>query len=657
MKLTTFLVLVLLAAVGVDAQTVAGDRVRLTAAPCTIDSVDGTPDKLRLVDCSTVTTGGSSNLTLNPAGDLVLQPAGADVLPNAGYTVNLGALSNKYLALHASELWVETLVAQNTLATIGGRVLVAPTTSLTADIGTGATSISVKHNNLANGDRVYLEANGAVEFMAITSSASGSGPYTYTVTRNLDGSGANAWYAGDAILNTGTTGNGFIDLYSTAGVLSGSGPTIVGNVRTGTTYNNIAPRWAVGNLNGVYGYGATTYGAAFGDASGTNVTVDATNGFRVRNGTTNKFVADTAGNLSIVGDLSVGTAGVIRSGATAYGTGTGWIMEYNGGTPRFRIGNPAGNRLTWDGTTLTVVGDGSGITSIDGANITTGTINVGSINATGFGGNQIRNGSFEGATTAAQLSGWKKGNDSTGSAGITTTNLGTTGPYSLYIAPTNGFYTQALYNAFTVDDSTTYRVSFDLYSTGSGGGPAFNCVMFESSSSASTVSYVQLSGATGTDVNYTSTKALYADAAVASGWTHYEVVYTPTAGTKWASLSFQNKSGTVGGSTYTIEAFDNVEVAKQLGAGSIKASSITADRLSVSSLSSISANIGSITAGAISIAGGVFNLQSNGATYISVLDAGTVQTTNASIFGIAGGSNQYVCVAPSGTLYGSAGGC
>jgi hypothetical protein len=65
---------------------------------------------------------------------------------------------------------------------------------------------------------------------------------------------------GDAAL-TRDTGNGFIDLYSTAGVLSGSGPTIVGNVRTGTTYNNIAPRWAIGNLNGLYGYGATTYGA------------------------------------------------------------------------------------------------------------------------------------------------------------------------------------------------------------------------------------------------------------------------------------------------------------------------------------------------------------------------------------------------------------
>jgi hypothetical protein len=400
MKLTTFLVLVLLAAVGVDAQTVAGDRVRLTAAPCTIDSVDGTPDKLRLVDCSTVTTGGSSNLTLNPAGDLVLQPAGADVLPNAGYTVNLGALSNKYLALHASELWVETLVAQNTLATIGGRVLVAPTTTLTADLSIGATSITVKHNNLANGDRVYLEANGAVEFMAITSAASGSGPYTYTVTRNLDGTGANAWYAGDAVLNTGTTGAGFIDLYSASGVLSGSGPTIVGNVRTGTTYNQVAARWAIGNLNGLYGYGATTYGAAFGDPSATNVTVDATNGFRIRSGTTNKFQADTSGNLSIVGDLSVGTSGVIRSGATSYAAGTGWILEYNGGTPRLRIGTAAGNRLTWDGTTLAVVGDGSGLTSINGGNIQTGTITATQIAASTITGSKIAAGTI----TATNLS-------------------------------------------------------------------------------------------------------------------------------------------------------------------------------------------------------------------------------------------------------------
>jgi hypothetical protein len=214
---------------------------------------------------------------------------------------------------------------------------------------------------------VLLEANGSVEWIAVASAVSGSGPYTYTITRNLDGSGANNWTAGDAVFNTGTTNSGFIDLYSTAGVISGSGPTIVGNVRTGTTYSNIAARWAIGNLNALYGYGVTTYGAAFGDPSATNVTVDATNGFRIRSGTTNKFLADTSGNLSIVGDLSVGSSGLIRSGATSYASGTGYVLDFNGGTPRLRVGTTAGNRLQWDGTDLTLVSanatiDANGIT-------------------------------------------------------------------------------------------------------------------------------------------------------------------------------------------------------------------------------------------------------------------------------------------------------
>ena len=173
-------------------------------------------------DAATVTVMPTGNVVFNNGGDLVFNPTGNDVLPTTGYDINIGALTNKFLALHAAELWVETLVAQNTMATIGGRILVAPTTLLTADLTTGATSIIVKHNNLASGDRVYLEANGNVEFLAITNNGSGAGPYTYTVTRNLDGTGANAWAAGDAILNTGQTGNGFIDLYSVRGVKAGT---------------------------------------------------------------------------------------------------------------------------------------------------------------------------------------------------------------------------------------------------------------------------------------------------------------------------------------------------------------------------------------------------------------------------------------------------
>lgn len=286
-------------------------------------SFSATPTVTSLTATSSLTTptvGASSNLTLSPTGDLVLAPAGVDVLPNTGYTVNLGALTNKYLTLHAAELWVETLVAQNTVATIGGRVLVGPTNILAANAGTGATTLTFKYNNFSNGDRIYFEANGSVEFMAVTSSAGGSaGAYTYSVTRNLDGSGANAWTAGDAAFDTGTTGNGFIDLYSVAGVLPGStaGPTIVGNVRTGTTYNNIAPRWAIGNLNGLYGYSGSTYGAAFGDPSGAWLKIDPTNGVRIGYNSTTKTQLDASGNASFVsGALTITENGVLLTPGT-----------------------------------------------------------------------------------------------------------------------------------------------------------------------------------------------------------------------------------------------------------------------------------------------------------------------------------------------------
>ena len=44
------------------------------------------------------------------------------------------------------------------------------------------------------------------------------------------------------------------------------GPSIAGRVRTSDTiYSSIEPRWIVGNLNGMFGYGQNIYGAAFGD--------------------------------------------------------------------------------------------------------------------------------------------------------------------------------------------------------------------------------------------------------------------------------------------------------------------------------------------------------------------------------------------------------
>lgn len=248
-----------------------------------------------------------------------LRITGADILPGANYFENLGAIDKKFLTLYAAELWVETLVAQDTIATIGGRILVGPTTSLIAALSTGATTVDVKHNQMASGDCVYMEAAGKVEFMSIDSGPSTiTGGYRYTVTRNLDGSGANQWYAGDAVFNTGQTGNGFIDIYSLRGVKASTeiGPTIVGNIRNSATYNDWSSGWAIGNLKGIYGYSATTFGVAFGKyAAGIpHITIDATNGYRAFSDlTTVRLQINTSGVMTL--NDSTGTAKITLDGS------------------------------------------------------------------------------------------------------------------------------------------------------------------------------------------------------------------------------------------------------------------------------------------------------------------------------------------------------
>jgi hypothetical protein len=263
-------------------------------------TADGILSLLR-INTDVIGDRSGSNLTLSPTGDIIFDPTGNDLYPLTNYDLNLGLLNKKFLALHAAELWVETLVAFNTLATIGGRVLIGATTELTLDLGVSDTTIYVKHNEMANGDIVYLEENGSVEFMQITSSPSGGGPYSYTVTRNLDGSGANNWYAGTAVFNTGTTGDGFIDLYSFRGVKSATqyGPTIVGNVRDSATYNAWTEHWAIGNLNGLYGYSVNTYGVGLGKYGNDHLVIDSINGVRFRDASNNVVAQFNAAVLTM----------------------------------------------------------------------------------------------------------------------------------------------------------------------------------------------------------------------------------------------------------------------------------------------------------------------------------------------------------------------
>lgn len=729
---TRFLVFLVLVFVGARASAqshiVVGDIFRLNAGPCSISSVDGSPDKIVLSQCPVLTTGAATSMTLQPTGDLVLAPEGHDILPNVGYTQNLGALANKYLTLHAAELWVETLVAQNTIATIGGRVLVAPTNILTSDLSTIATSITVKYNNLASGARVYLEADGKVEWMAVTSTASGSGPYTYTVTRNLDLSGANAWFAGDAVLNTGTTGSGFIDIFSVAGVLSGAGPTIVGNVRTGTTYSQVAPRWAIGNLDGLFNYGATTFGAAFGDASATNVTIDATNGFRIRSGTTDKLAADTSGNLSLTGDLILGTSSVMRSSsATSLTTGDGFYMS-GGATPTFRIGNPAGNRFVYDSGSGTAAffGDASGATNLN----------------VGAGRNMVRNSDCAVSTSdwtfatgsgltfslGFALSPWRL-NDESNTCYVTVVGTPTTStqtaaylsaPFpviaghryeaSAYLGVQRTGNTQVLLQWLDVFGALISNSGGNNCTTASAGGiyladycrsgivataPVGTVLarpVIQTTHNGGANPFVffvhnffgeALTGQTDlTPWGPAGMTTINGGVIETDSITAAKIVAGTITGTKIAAGTITATNISAGTITAT-QIAGNTITAGNIAAGTITgteiaASTITAAKLSVTSLSAITADLGTVNAGTVngvsisgsSISGGtiqigtgsMFNgltVASNGVTTVDVIQAGDLNVTGPGAVGIAslaGSGSRVICATSTGFLFASSNG-
>ncbi len=243
----------------------------------------------------------AGNLALQPTGELILAPGSRVVAPATSMTVDLGTPSRQFRSVWAGELQVQSLVAREVLASVGGRILVGPTTALTADVGAGGTTIYCRHNNLGVGDVLFLEAHYHQEYLQVLAGPSGTGPYAYTVTRDLAGSGANAWYAGDAVFNTGQAGNGFIDIYSERGTKSAgeAGPTLVGNVRNSGRWDDWSPRWASGNLQGLYDYTEPVYGHAAGEYGGVWQAMDPGRGFRIMHGRTRTFEVTPDGLLRL----------------------------------------------------------------------------------------------------------------------------------------------------------------------------------------------------------------------------------------------------------------------------------------------------------------------------------------------------------------------
>jgi hypothetical protein len=179
--------------------------------------------------------------------------------------------------------------------------------------------------------------------------------YSGTSKISLDSSG-NASFTGSVTAATGAIGNWTIGTNTISAtnlaLTSGAANTAHILAGTGATAGGVNSAAAAGDI--VFWAGSTHANRATANfrveadgslyASDANITgaIDANSG--------------TLGSLTVDGTLSLGTGGVIKSGATAYNTGTGFWFDYNAGTPRFFIGNAAGNKLTWDGSSLSITG-------------------------------------------------------------------------------------------------------------------------------------------------------------------------------------------------------------------------------------------------------------------------------------------------------------
>lgn len=99
------------------------------------------------------------------------------------------------------------------------------------------------------------------------------------------------------------------------------------------------------------------------NANGTITAFDIRTGGKIVFGAdvqSDNFVANTSGwRLErSSGDVEFGSGtfrGIVRGGATAFGTGTGFWMGLDGGQYKFRVGDPAGARVEWDGSSWNVV--------------------------------------------------------------------------------------------------------------------------------------------------------------------------------------------------------------------------------------------------------------------------------------------------------------
>lgn len=288
--------------------------------------------------------GVASGTSLNLSGNLTVGGnVASHLIADATDTRDIGSPTILWRKGYLSELDA-VLFAQNTISVIGGWLIVTKDEgTVDEDVDTSETQIDFGANNIVTNDFIVFRAAGAVEYMQATSLVSGT---VWNVTRNVDGSGANAWPQGSVWVNFGYNGTGRIELNANA-------TPRLSMIRQGTSYNTQTEMLRVGDLNGWSAdYSAETYGFAVGVPTGSWIKIDATNGVRLGFNATTNVQIDASGNASFTGAVTAASGAIggfsigadyIRDAANSFGLAS---TVTGGDDVRFWAGDTFANRAT-----------------------------------------------------------------------------------------------------------------------------------------------------------------------------------------------------------------------------------------------------------------------------------------------------------------------
>lgn len=213
----------------------------------------------------------------------------------------------------------------------------------------------------------------------------GDGTQSYTCTY-ASGSQNVTVPKGAPVLDYGVSGDGFISLSADGTV--GAAVNLTMATHAGAPYTTETPRLRIGNLNGYLGYVADIYGVGIGTSAGSesNITIDATNGIRLRQGTTERVglsaagvlaIKDSGGNAVFTFDasagaeftkpLTIGTSGGVYQGTGTFASPTTGLKIWNdSGVGRLATYSGGNVQVALDTTGRLLAGAGAVILDVNG---------------------------------------------------------------------------------------------------------------------------------------------------------------------------------------------------------------------------------------------------------------------------------------------------